>query len=145
MEPANMGRVTVAAKIENVAELYLAEKSMLEASQVHRVEVTDALVDTGATYLSMPKRLIKQLGFDKPFSTREAQTSAGKASYGMYGPVRLTIQDRIYHGDVAEVADDCPILIGQLPLEGLDFVVDPQGQRLIGNPRHGGQHMFEMY
>ena len=23
---------------------------------------------------------------------------------------------------------DCPVLIGQLPLEGLDFVVDPLGQ-----------------
>lgn len=29
--------------------------------------------------------------------------------------------------------------------ELLDFVVDPQGQRLIGNPEHGGQHMFDMF
>jgi hypothetical protein len=37
------------------------------------------------------------------------------------------------------------VLIGQIPLEGLDFVVDPQGQRLIGNPDHGGQHMIDAY
>jgi hypothetical protein len=41
--------------------------------------------------------------------------------------------------------DDCPVLIGQVPLEVLDFVVDPQGQRLIGNPAHGGEQILEIY
>ncbi len=34
-------------------------------------------------------------------------------------------------------------MIGQVPLELMDWVVDLQGQRLIGNPEHGGQHMIE--
>jgi hypothetical protein len=38
-----------------------------------------------------------------------------------------------------------PPLIGQIPLEMLDFVVDPRGQQLIGNPEHGGEHVIEMY
>jgi hypothetical protein len=46
---------------------------------------------------------------------------------------------------VTEIPDDCPVLIGQVPLELLDFVVDPKGQRLIGNPAHGGEHMIEIY
>jgi hypothetical protein len=37
------------------------------------------------------------------------------------------------------------VLIGQVPLEMLDFVVDPQSQRLIGNPEHGGEQMLELY
>jgi hypothetical protein len=36
-------------------------------------------------------------------------------------------------------------MIGQVPLELLDFVVDPVGQRLIGNPEHGGKHMMDMF
>jgi hypothetical protein len=47
--------------------------------------------------------------------------------------------------DVAEIPDDCPVLIGQIPLEGLDFVIDPVAQRLIGNPEHGGEHMADLY
>jgi len=27
----------------------------------------------------------------------------------------------------------------------LDWVVDPVGQRLIGNPDHGGQHIAEAF
>ena len=41
--------------------------------------------------------------------------------------------------------DDCPVLIGQIPLEALDFVVDPANRRLIGNPAHGGEQMIELY
>jgi hypothetical protein len=44
-----------------------------------------------------------------------------------------------------EVPDDVPVLIGQIPLEHLDFVVYPRKRRLIGNPAHGGEQMFEMY
>jgi len=59
--------------------------------------------------------------------------------------VRLIIQGREYNGDVGEVPDNCPVLIGQVPLEMLDFVVDPKSQRLIGNPAHGGEHMMDAY
>lgn len=63
----------------------------------------------------------------------------------VYGTVRLTVQGRECNADVSEFPDECPVLIGQLPLEMLDFVVDPVGQRLIGNPAHGGEHMIEIY
>jgi predicted aspartyl protease len=139
-----MGRVTVAAKIENSGDLYMVEKGVLPADQVHRVEVSDALVDTGATALSMPKSLIDQLGLI-PFRTRPAGTSAGLIEFKVYGGVRLTVQGRDCHVDVVELPEGSPVLIGQVPLELLDFVVDPKGQCLIGNPAHGGVQMIEMY
>jgi clan AA aspartic protease len=144
METAAMGKVIVSAKIENLHDLLKAKEGTLAPDQVRSIEVADALVDTGATTLSLPKRYISQLGL-QPFRTRQARTSAGTTTMQMYGIVRLTIQDRDWNGDVAEVPDDCPVLIGQLPLEGLDFVVDPIKQRLIGNPEHGGEHIIELY
>ena len=38
-----------------------------------------------------------------------------------------------------------PALIGVIPLEILDFVIDPKTQRLMGNPEHGGELMYEMF
>jgi predicted aspartyl protease len=139
-----MGRVTVTAMIENSGDLYMVEKGALAADQVRRIEVNDALVDTGATGLSMPKSLIHQLGLI-PFRSRVARTSSGTATFQVYGGVRLTIQGRDCHLDVVELPDDCPVLIGQIPLESLDFVVDMSAHRLIGNPAHGGEHMIELY
>ena len=59
--------------------------------------------------------------------------------------VLLTIQDREARIEVGELDDELPTLIGQIPLEILDFVVDPQGQRLIGNPDDGGEQMIEIF
>jgi predicted aspartyl protease len=138
---AVLGKVLVSATIENVYDLYEADKGTIPADQVRKLEVADAFVDTGATYLAMPRTLIGQLGL-RPFGTRQARSTAGMTSVEMFGLVRLTIQGRSCH---VEVAEGCPVLIGQLPLEALDFVVDPKGQRLIGNPAHGGQYMIDLF
>ncbi len=139
-----MGKVLVAAKVESLEDLFQVDRGSLSESEVRRIEVNDALVDTGATILSMPRRLIHQLGL-RPVRTRQARTAAGMVTVQRYGTVRLTIQGRECPSDVSEGPDECPVLIGQIPLELLDFVVDPVGQRLIGNPAHGGEHILEMY
>lgn len=143
MELVTMGRVTVEAKIENLSDLYAANRNQLDPSKVRVITVADALVDTGATSLSIPKKLIDQLGLNR-YKTRRAKTPAGIFEYGIYDAVRLTIQGRDTTIDVMEITDDCPVLIGQIALEGLDFIVDPVGHRLLGNPDHHGEHMFDL-
>jgi predicted aspartyl protease len=144
MEISTMGKVIVAARIENLRDVLLAREGALAEDQIRAVEVSDALVDTGATYLSMPRRLIEQLGLTR-FRTRTARTTAGPVEFDMYGAVQLTVEGRDSLVEVAEVPDDCPVLIGQIPLESLDFVVDPKGQKLAGNPDHGGERMFDLF
>lgn len=144
MESTLMGKVLVPARIENVYDLHEVSLGTRAAEAVRWVEVPDALVDMGASTLSLPKHLVAQLGL-KPFRSRQARTSAGTATLQVYGTVRLTVQGRDCTCDVIEIPEDCPILIGQVPLELLDFVVDSSGQRLIGNPAHGGEHVIELY
>ena len=144
MEIANVGKVHARARIENMNDLYDVSKGTRRPEEVRQIEIPDALVDTGAMFLSLPRRYIEQLGLQR-YRTRKALTTGGVVESGMYGVVRLTIQERDCVVEVAEVADECPVLIGQIPLEALDFVVDPAGGRLIGNPAHGGEHMMELY
>jgi hypothetical protein len=47
--------------------------------------------------------------------------------------------------DVSGIADHLPVIIGQIPLEAMDWVVDMRGQRLIGNPEHGGEDMVDIF
>ncbi|MHB1560631.1 MAG: retroviral-like aspartic protease family protein [Isosphaeraceae bacterium] len=139
-----MRRVTTEAKIESLKDLWAAQQGHIPEDQVRRVVVPNALVDTGATMLSMPSRLIRQLGLEERYRKR-VRSSIGVGEAGVYAAVRLTIQGRDCTMDVMEVPDDTPVLIGQLPLEQLDFVVDLQSRSLIGNPAHGGEQMFELY
>jgi predicted aspartyl protease len=142
METATMGRVVVTAKIENLDDIFRASRGEVPQEQVRTLEVTDALVDTGSSGLMLPGKLIRQLGLS-PFKTRTIRTVGGPMTMTTYSAVRLTIQDRECTLDVGEIADDLPVLVGQIPLEMLDWVVDPKRQRLIGNPDHGGEFMLD--
>jgi predicted aspartyl protease len=144
METTTMVRVLTEAKIENLKDLWTAQLGVRPPDQVRRIEVTDALVDTGATLLSLPTRLIQQLGLER-VGTKRGTSSGGSCEAGMYDAVRLTIQGRSCTMDVMEVPDDVPVLVGQILLEHLDLVIDTRSRRLIGNPAHGGEHVYEMY
>src|SRR5262249_38707965 len=139
-----MGRVVVTAKIENLEDAFRSERGELAVDAVRSVEVTDALVDSGATTLAMPKRLIEQLGL-RHRRSKNIMTANGPRQANVFEAVRLTIEDRDCVVDVVELPDDCPTLIGQIPLESMDWVIDMPGQRLIGNPAHGGKWMGEIF
>ena len=139
-----MGRVLTEATIENLQDLWDVQRGLLPPEKARRFTVSDALVDTGATTLALPTRLIQQLGLFKVYEKR-VTSSQGTGQVAVYQAVRLTIQDRFLTVDVMEVPDDVPVLIGQIPLEMLDLVVDMRNHRLIGNPAHGGEHVLELY
>jgi predicted aspartyl protease len=139
-----MGRVTVKTTIESWGDLVLAERELLPSDQVRFVEVGDALVDTRATTLSLPKRLIQALDL-WPARTQKALMGDALVTLQMYGTVRLTIQERDCVTNVLELPDDWPVTIGRILMHHLDLVVDMKGQRLIGNPAHGGEHVIELY
>jgi predicted aspartyl protease len=143
-EQIDMGRVTTAATIENIEDIVAVELGVKSTNDVRRVDVSDALVDTGATLLSLPTSLISQLGL-KHVASKRVMSSVGQSEAAVYSAVRLTIQDRSCTMDVMEVPDGVPVLIGQIPLEHLDFVIDSRNRTLIGNPAHGGEHVYELY
>ena len=143
MESECMGRVLTQATIENLRDLWDQERGLIADDEVRFLEIDDALVDSGATLLSIPTRLIRQLGLKKT-ATKRVTSSAGMTEADLYTAVRLTIQGRTCTMDVMEVPDSVPVLIGQLPLEHLDFVVDMRSHKLIGNPAHGGEHIYEL-
>lgn len=144
METQTMGRVTAEATIENLEDIWAVKRGLQPAEEARRVVVPEALADTGASRLSMPTSLIHQLGLAQ-IGTKRVMSSIGPAQAALYGPVRLTVMGRDCMVDVLEVPDGVPVLIGQLPLENLDLVVDPCNHKLTGNPAHGGEHVIELY
>ena len=63
----------------------------------------------------------------------------------VFSPVDLEIMGRSGTVEVVELPDDLPNVIGQIPLEFMDWVVDMRTHRLTGNPEHGGEWIDEEY
>jgi hypothetical protein len=52
---------------------------------------------------------------------------------------------RSWSFEVIEVPDGLPNIVGQIPLETMDWVVDMRTHRLVGNPEHGGDWIGDEY
>ena len=75
----------------------------------------------------------------------QSKTTNGVRRRAVFEPVRLELMGRNGVFQVVEVDDSVPNLLGQIPLEYLDFVVDPRSQKLVPNPEHGDKQMSEEY
>jgi predicted aspartyl protease len=144
LEVEPVGRVTTRVRVENLEDLFQARRGELPRDQVRSVEIMEALVDTGSTMFSLPTRYIQQLGLNKS-RDRTVTTTNGIRTASIFDAVRLTIMGRDCTVDVMEVPDNVPALVGQIPLEVLDLVVNPLAGTLTGNPAHGGEHVLELY
>ena len=137
-----MGKVIVKLKLTNVFDLELKGLKALKGKP--RAIETEALVDTGATRLYLKRGLICSLGLTETGDVI-SKTTNGTRRRAVFAPVRLELMGRTGDFNVVEVDDDVPNLMGQIPLEYLDFIVDPKGQKLIPNPEHGDKQMTEEY
>ena len=139
----DMGRVVVSISVENFEDRDRAERGEIPQESIRHITI-DALVDTGATLLSMPESIVKTLGlrFDR---VKDSRTITGPIRLNVYRGARLEVNGRAASVEVLGLPEDRMVLLGQIPLETLDYWVDVTNHRLVGNPEHGGQWMAEVF
>ena len=107
---------------------------VLESTFRQRSLSARALVDSGAVFMMIPSHVALQLGFDvEEVSTREVIMADGsRKAVPMVGPLRVHFGDR-YCDLSALVFGDEPLL-GAVPMEMMDLVLNPATQTLTVNP-----------
>lgn len=139
----DVGRVVVPIVVQNVEDREREERGEIPADQVRTLKL-DVLVDSGATFFCLPESRVKELGlrFDR---VRETQTVTGPMKLNMYRGARIEVQGRPCNVEVMGLPKGQQALLGQIPLETLDWWIDVTNHRLVGNPEHGGQWMAEVF
>lgn len=96
----------------------------------------DALVDTGATFLCVTEEIALQLGFDTSEVGRQTVTLADgqQRRVPKIAPVEIAFANRRYVTEAVVLGNEA--LLGVIPLEAMDLVVDPRLQKLVVNPQH---------
>jgi predicted aspartyl protease len=133
-----MGKILINLKVSNFGDIFLNKET------IRAIEIENAMVDTGVTMLSLHKHQIDELGL-KYMGKIKVRTANGSIERNIYGVARVEIMGRAANFDVMEIPDDVPVLVGYLILEQLDFVPDPNQQKLIPNPAHDGEYALDMY
>ena len=131
-----MGKVMQKIKLTSYTDIIRVQDGHLAPELIRSMEV-DALIDTGArSTLVLPADVVAKMGF--------AQVEVKKvrlADGSLIDSPRVTgIHLEICGRDMLTSAHVMPAgttpLVGQIPLEELDLVVDPKRQELRPNPEH---------
>jgi len=127
-----MGRVDTSLIISNRADQIEAERGLRDAKDTRSVTLDGVLVDTGATYLSVPADTVARLGLT---ILRELtiQTAAGPRRARLFRDATLSVMGREGTVDVLELPEGIQPLLGVIPLEvlGLEPGVARRRLRLL--------------
>lgn len=94
----------------------------------------NALVDSGAMELCLPEHVAIQLKLQK-VDEREITVADGRRQLVPYvGPVRVEVFGRNTFAGALVLGDE--VLLGAIPMQGMDVLVDPRRERLIPNPEN---------
>jgi len=99
------------------------------------VEV-NALVDTGATFMCVSEEMALQLGFDITEVSQQVVTLADghQRKVPKIAPIEIAFGNRSYVTEAVVLGNEA--LLGVIPMEAMDLIVDPRQQTLIANPQH---------
>jgi clan AA aspartic protease len=128
-----MGRVMQKITLTNNQDEKDVRRGLMTGDQVRRIEI-EALVDTGATMLMLPEDVVAGLGL-LPDGFRKVRYADGRVrELPWVSGIRLRILGReTVINALVEETGRTP-LIGQIPLEELDLLVDPKSRELRVNP-----------
>ena len=96
----------------------------------------NALVDPGATFMCVTEDVAIQLGFDVTEVSQQTVTLADghQRKVPKIAPIEIAFENRTYVTEAVVLGNEP--LLGVLPLEAMDLVIDPRQQTLVVNPQH---------
>ena len=91
-----------------------------------------ALVDTGALMLCIPEHVAIQLNLETE-SMREVSVADGRSMNVPYvGPIKVCFEKRFCYVGALVLGDE--VLLGAVPMEDMDLVVNPSRRELTVDP-----------
>jgi len=125
-----MGSVIVDIIVKNSADTELAKNGKITEKDVRTVTLT-AVVDTGASTLVIDEETFKQLGVSVKETRYINVAGGGKVLGKVTAPVDIHWKDRLASVN-AVVMPGGKTLLGVIPLEFMDLIVDPTHEQLVG-------------
>jgi len=126
-----MGEVRENITLKNAYDVMACRRGVIPEREVRQM-VVEAVADTGAWTLILTEETRRKLGLE--FTKTHAVTVAGgeKKSCMVADPVEVTWKDRYVTIDPIVLPGEQDVLLGALPLEAMDVLVDPVRRCLSG-------------
>ncbi|GHV87748.1 hypothetical protein AGMMS50267_01080 [Spirochaetia bacterium] len=136
-----MGITYTEITLQNTGDIEKAEDGLINKKEVRQVTL-QAMVDTGAGTLVITEAVCNQLGLRIQGVRTATVAGGGKTFCKVTHPVTIYWQDRYTACPALVVPGENNILLGAIPLEDLDLVVNPGKQIVEG--AHGNEVLMTL-
>ncbi|MDR2606821.1 MAG: retroviral-like aspartic protease family protein [Treponema sp.] len=126
-----MGEVRTEVTLVNIRDQNVADGGYMPQDQVRQLTV-NAVVDTGAWTLVINEETREKLGLRVKKSSETTVAGGVKISSGITEPVMVYWKDRETPCQAVVLSGESEVLLGALPLEGMDLMVHPLENKVIG-------------
>ena len=128
-----MGLTYATLEVINATDNGMARRNLMPETDIRRAQVR-MLVDSGAYMLCLNEHLQAQLGLDT-IDTMEGELADGTViKMPVAGPVDLHFGNRSTSCRAVILPGSAEPLLGAIPREDMDVLVEPKSQALIINP-----------
>jgi clan AA aspartic protease len=126
-----MGTFKEEITLANVVDQGNVKRGYIKDSEIRTLKV-EAMPDTGAWTLVINEEIREKLGLEIKETSRSSLANGQSDIYGVTEGVEIRWKDRYTVHPAVVVPDAKYILLGALPLEAMDLMVDPVHQKLVG-------------
>ena len=133
-----MGTFSVEVTLRNWQNRFLPEDQRGEEV------ICDAIVDSGAVQLALPVEIVERLKLEPVHNKTFFTADGSRREYRVVGAVEVEVQGRKCLVEAIEIPRDTTPLLGEVPLEEMDWHIDPVEQKLVGRPESPDKPLLPM-
>jgi clan AA aspartic protease len=128
-----MGLIHANIELVNGTDVILAKELHIGEDEIRRIEV-NALVDTGSIHLAINETIRDYLGL-RITERRKGRLADGTVlDFELTGPIEVHYKNRTAFVRAMVLPGDEEVLLGAMPMEEMDVIIDPVRQELLVNP-----------
>ena len=131
-----MGTVFAEITLKNASDTMACKRRFIKKQEIRQTTI-QAMVDTGAGTLVINEKLRRKLGLGIQGKREVTLANDTKETVKTADPVEVHWKNRKMTCEPWVVPGSGEILLGAIPLEDMDLIVDPGKQELTG--RHGDE------
>jgi clan AA aspartic protease len=127
----NMGLVYTEITLKNAIDAGKAREGLINESEVRQVRV-NAMADSGAGTLVINETIFQKLGLAIKRIGEVTVAGGGREPCKITEPVSVRWKDRETDCNAVVLPGEAETLLGAIPLEGLDLMVNPVERVVVG-------------
>ena len=135
-----MGETYTEITLKNSGDVEIAERGLIKPSEVRQITL-QALADTGSIELVINDAIRRKLGLRIVKECVMELANSQLETCQETGPVELYWKDRETSCRAVVMPGQGEVLLGAIPMEALDLIVNPRRQEVTG--AHGNVKVFK--